>query len=381
MDFSLSEDQKMLVDTAASFAKKTSTVERFRTLRFSDPGWEPAMYRQMGELGWLGVLFPEDVGGFGGRFVDFALMLTPLGQSLVPEPLLASVVLGGRAVDLAGSAEQKKRYLAPLCAGESVLALAHAERAARFDPALIALRAEKSGAGFRLSGEKVWVLAGHAADHIVVAARTGGSPGDRAGITLFVVERGAAGLEIESVQTMDGHRAGMLRFSGVEVGADAVLGEVDGGLEVLEDVLDGGAAAACAEGLGVAERVLAMTVEYLKTREQFGVPIGSFQALQHRAVDMFVEVETCRSLAIEAAIRVDEGERAARQSAISAAKAQLSIGGRLVVNQAIQLHGGIGITEEHDIGLYFKRMRVLTTVCGDEAYHVRRFASLPDFAL
>lgn len=373
MNFDLSEDQKMLADTAASFVKKSSPVERFRKLRFAEPGWDPAVWKQMGELGWLGVIYPEELGGFGGRFVDLALILVELGKSLVPEPILPSVVLAGRAILLGGTEAQQKRWLEPMIAGDTVLALAYAERDARFDPGRVATTAARSDTGYVLTGDKVWVLAGHAADHIVVSARTGD------GVTLFVVDRGAPGLSLESVKTMDGHRAGMLRLEGVEVGADAVLGPVGGGLPILEDVLDGAAAAACAEGLGTLVRSLDMTLEYLKTREQFGVKIGVFQALQHKAVDMFVEVETCRSLTYEAALRMDEGDAGERRAAIAAAKAYLATGGRQVTGQAIQLHGGIGVTEEHDIGLFFKRHRILSTLFGDADHHVRRFASLPSF--
>jgi alkylation response protein AidB-like acyl-CoA dehydrogenase len=228
-----------------------------------------------------------------------------------------------------------------------------------------------------LRGEKVWVLGGHAADLLLVSARTGG--GGAGGLSLFAVDRGAPGLEVRPVATMDGRRAAMVRLGGVEVGEERLVGDEGGALPVLEEVLDAGAAAACAEGVGIADAVLRMTVGYLTTREQFGVPIGSFQALQHRAVDMFVETELLRSIALEAAIRVGGDEPEARAAAVSAAKVQLSTGGRFVTSQGIQLHGGIGVTDEHDVGLYFKRMQVLASLFGDEEYHVTRFSSLPGF--
>jgi alkylation response protein AidB-like acyl-CoA dehydrogenase len=380
MNFDLTEDQKMLVQTAASFVKKTSPVERLRRLRDDERGWEPAVWRQMGDLGWLGIPFPDELGGFGGRFIDAALVIEQLGATLVPEPYIPSVVLGGMAVLRAGDDAQRRRWLEPLIAGETSLALAWAERDGRYDPASVATRAERDGAGWRLSGEKVFVQNGHAADHLVVSARTGGAPRERDGVSLFVVERGAPGVALQPVKTIDGQRAAMLRLDGVAVGAEHALGPEGGAAAVLEGVLDLGAAAACAEGVGIAQAVLDMTVEYLKTREQFGVKIGVFQALQHRAVDMFVEVELCRSMGIMAGIRADDPDPVARQRAVSAAKAQLSAGGRFVVRQAIQLHGGIGCTDEHDVGLYFKRMEALAHLYGDEEAHVARFASLPSFS-
>lgn len=381
MNFDLNEDQKMLVDTAASFAKKSSPVQRFRGLRWSELGYERSTWRQMGELGWLGVMLPEAVGGFGGRFVDAALVIEQLGASLVPEPYLASVVLGGRAILLAGTGEQHKRYLAPLCAGKVTLAFAYAEADGRYSPQSVGLSAQKQGTSYRLSGRKIWVLGGHDADHIVVSARTAGSQRDAGGISLFVVDKGSPGLSVESVKTMDGQRAAMLRFEDVAVAVEARLGEEGQALPIVENVLDGGAAASCAEGLGIAQRALDMTVDYLKTREQFGVKIGVFQALQHRAVDMFVAVQGCKSMSIEAAIQMDHADAEVRKSAVSAAKVQLSTGGRFVVNQAIQLHGGIGVTDEHDIGLYFKRMRTLTQLFGDEEFHVDRYGSLSSFGI
>jgi alkylation response protein AidB-like acyl-CoA dehydrogenase len=226
----------------------------------------------------------------------------------------------------------------------------------------------------KLTGEKIFVLGGHDADHFVVSAR------ETSGDSLYVVDKGAAGLSVRPVRTMDGQHAAIVKLDGVEVSGEQRLSA--GGApaaETLEWVIDQATAAVCAEGLGIVQAVLRMTTEYLRTREQFGVKIGSFQALQHRAVDMFVEVELCRSTAILAAIKANDADVVERKTAISAAKAQLGAGGKLVVQQAIQLHGGIGITDEHDVGLYFKRMHVLNTLFGDEEHHVRRFASLPSF--
>lgn len=380
MNFDLSEDQKLFVKTAADFAKKSSPLERARRLRDHAQGYEPAVWKEMGELGFLGVSFSEAAGGFGGRFIDAALILEKLGTTLVPEPYIPSVVLAGRALEKAGTPEQIERYLAPMMAGEKVLAVAALEAKSRFAPSWVETRAEKTAGGITLSGDKTWVVAGHVADAFVVSAREHGDAGDRDGISLFVVDRDTAGLEIQPATTMDGRGAAMLALRNVTVSEQARLGEAGAGFAILEDIADAGCAAACAEGLGIIDTVLWMTVDYLKTREQFGVKIGTFQALQHRAVDMFVEAELCRSMSILASLAIDELAGDERKAAVSAAMAQLAMGGRLVVRQAIQLFGGIGITDEADVGLYFKRLESLTHIFGDENTHVCRYGSLPTFA-
>jgi alkylation response protein AidB-like acyl-CoA dehydrogenase len=380
MNFDLSQDQKMLADSAASFAKKSSPVTRMRKLRDDPFGYERKVWKQMGELGWLGLPFSEAQGGFGGSMVDVAILLEHLGSTLVPEPYLSSVILAGTTLARAGSAAQHKRFLEPLIAGDATSALAWCERQGRYDASDVATRAEPTaGGGARLDGEKVFVLGGHDADWLVVSARERGAQRDPHGVSLFVIARGAPGVEIQPIKTMDGQRAAIVRLRGAEVGLDARVGTAGAGAAILDESLDLGAAAACAEGLGIMQTVLRMTVDYLKTREQFGVKIGSFQALQHRAVDMFVEVELARSTMMLAAIKAADPDPIERRSAVSAAKTQLAVGGKLVVQQAIQLHGGIGVTDEHDVGLYFKRMTVLNALFGDEEFHVRRFGALPSF--
>lgn len=378
MDFELSADQKMIVETAATFVKKELPVERMRHLREDAVGWSKEMWKQMGELGWLGIMHPDTVGGFGGSFVDAALIVEKFGNNLVSEPFVASAILAATALR-GGSEEQQVRFLAPMVAGDTSLALAWAERAGRFDPAIVSTRAEKAGDGYRLRGEKVWVLNGQAADHFVVSARTSGRDGDAEGLSLFVVDADAVGVTRTTVKTMDGQKAATLSLD-VFVDADRLLGVEGAGLPALERALDYGAAATVAEGHGVMKTALDMTVEYLKTREQFGVKIGVFQALQHKAVDMFIETELTKSVMLMAAIKVDSEDPLERKRAVSVAKAQLAMSGRFVAQQSIQLHGGVGVTDEHDIGLYFKRMHVLTTLFGDEEFHLARFASLPSFA-
>jgi alkylation response protein AidB-like acyl-CoA dehydrogenase len=333
MNFDLSEDQRLLVDTVASFVKKQSPVGRARKLREDATGWEKNVWRQMGEFGWLGVAFPEDAGGLGQSFVDAALILEQFGTTLVPEPYVPLLVAGTALVRAAGPKEASK-WLAPAIEGKTSLAFANADGR--------------------------WVINGHAADHIVVA------DGDK----LLVVDR--AGAEITPVQTMDGRKAAMLKVKKPA----ATFEKAREAIELANDV---GAAAACAEGAGIMRTVLAMTCDYLRTREQFGVKIGTFQALQHRAVDMFVETELSRSTSILAMIKIAAEDADERRSAISAAKVQLAWGGRYVTQQSIQLHGGIGITDEADVGLYFKRMHILNTLYGDEEHHLARFANLPSF--
>jgi alkylation response protein AidB-like acyl-CoA dehydrogenase len=379
MNFDLSDEQRLLVDTITSFAKKQSPLTRLRALRQDPVGWTREVWKQMGELGLLGISLPEEAGGAGGTFVDAALVLEHLGTTLVPEPLLPSLVAAAPILRL-GTADQRARWLAPFAAGDASLALAWAETRSRYDIVDVQTRAERHEGGYRLTGEKRFVLNGHAADFVVVSART--SSGDPQGVSLFVVDRDTPGLAVQAVKTMDGHHAAMLSFSGAVIPADRLLGAVDdggGARDALEEAMDIGAAGACAEGAGITRTVLHMTTDYLRTREQFGVKIGTFQALQHRAVDMFVETELCKSTAILAAIRAGDPDPAERKSAVSAAKVQLSVGGRYVTQQAIQLHGGIGVTDEHDVGLYFKRMHILNVLFGDEEHHVARFGALPGF--
>jgi alkylation response protein AidB-like acyl-CoA dehydrogenase len=251
--------------------------------------------------------------------------------------------------------------------GKTSLALAYAERASRHDATHVRTTAIKEGTGWKLSGEKVFVLNGHAADQIVVSAKLGD------GICLFVLDRDTPGLVIVPIKHIDGTRGALLRLEGAVVADDRRLNEPGKGAAILEHAIDYGAAAACAEGLGVVDTMLALTVSYLKERKQFDVPIGSFQALQHRAVDMFVQVQLCRATNVLAAVRADEPDAAIRRADISAAKVQLATGGKLVAQQSIQLYGGVGITDEYDIGLYFKRMQALNALFGDEEHHVSRF--------
>ncbi|MBM4362263.1 MAG: acyl-CoA dehydrogenase family protein [Deltaproteobacteria bacterium] len=379
MDFTLTDDQKMLVDTVKNFVKKDSPVERLRALRESEIGWDRGLWARMGELGWLGVPYPESVGGIGGSFTDVGLIVEQLGTTLVAEPYVPSVVVAGLTVLRAGTEAQAAELLGPMIEGKTSLALATAEAGSRYDVARVATTARRAGAGYVLSGRKEWVINGQAADHLIVSARTGGSGAERAGISLFAVPRSAAGVTVKTVNCMDSHKAGFVELADVSVGANALLGAEGQAADLLDRAMDLGAAASCCEGSGVNQSVLAMTRDYLCEREQFGVKIGTFQALQHRLVDMFVQTELCKSTAILSMIRGDDDDAEERARAVSVAKKQLIRGGYFVTRQSIQLFGGIGVTDEHDVGLFFKRMHTLAALYGDEEHHVARYAGLAGF--
>lgn len=379
MNFDLTEEQQMIQEQVAKFVANESPVSRFRQLRETERGWEPSMWTQMAEQGWLSIEVPEAHGGFGGNFVDVAVILEQLGRGLVPEPFIPSVVLAGGILRDLASDDQREAFLTPMIEGRTSLAFAYAERQSRYALADCLTTAEPDGDGFTISGEKVWVLNGHAADQIIVVARTAGGQLDESGLSLFVVDGDAEGLTRIRVPGMDGQRSAVLRFEGVRVGADRLLGAAGEALPTIEKAIDRGAAAACAEGQGQIRELFERTVAYLKEREQFGVKIGSFQALQHVASDMYAETELCASTSILASIQADNPDEEVRKAEVSAAKLQLADGGWFVQENAIQLFGGIGVTDEQDEGLFFKRLRVLNGLFGDADWHVARFQSLKRF--
>jgi alkylation response protein AidB-like acyl-CoA dehydrogenase len=288
-------------------------------------------------------------------------------------------VLGGGLISRLGTEDQVERFLAPMIEGRTSLAFAYTERQSRYNAHDCLTTAELEGSTWTLRGQKIWVLNGHAADHLVVLARTAGSQLDAEGLSLFVVDSGTTGLQITRLNGMDGQRAAVVDLDGVQVEADRLLGAEGEALAHVEWALDRGAAAACAEGQGAIQELFDRTLAYLKEREQFGVPIGSFQALQHRCADMFAEVELCKGTAILAAIQADSDDEEERKAEISAAKHQLSRGGWYVQENAIQLLGGVGVTDEQDEGLFFKRLRVLYGLFGDSDHHIERFQRLGRF--
>ena len=377
MQLVLSEDQELLAKTAADFASERSPLARMRALRdASDPvGFSRPLWKEMAELGWVGIPFPEAYGGAGMGFSELAVVLEALGRVLAPEPFLSSVALGGQALLRAGSEAQKKEWLPRLVAGEALLALAHQEKGSRYDLQRVDTRARREGDGYVLSGEKIAVVDGSAADAFIVAARSAGGAADAAGISLFLVPAKTQGVRIERQWRVDSRNAAIVRFDNARVPQGALLGSEGEGLATLEQVVDLATAALCAEMLGSMSEAFARTIHYLKNRIQFGVPIGSFQGLKHRAAWMFTEIELCRSAVMGAVRALDAGDADASKL-VSLAKAKCSETAILVGNEAIQMHGGIGMTDEHEIGFFLKRARVAELTFGDAAWHRARWARL-----
>ena len=380
MLFSLTDEQQLLRESAAAFVRDRSSLRRIRALRDSRDadGFSRELWTQMAELGWLGIVFPEESGGLGLGYKELALVLEEFGKGLMPEPWLSTVLLGGGAVSRGGSDAQRAAILPGVIAGSRLLALAYQEAQSRYDLCQVATRAERAGDGWRLRGEKRLVLDGHVADRLVVSARTSGAEHEPEGVTLFVLDAHAPGITITRQWAVDSRNAAIVALDGVPAAPSDVLGDVGRGGALLADVIDRATAGLCAEMLGSMEAAFAMTLEYLKTRQQFGVPIGSFQALKHRAALLFTEIELARSTVMAAAMALDEGHPRAAEF-ISVAKARCSDTGMLVANESVQMHGGIGMTDEHDIGFFLKRARAAEITFGDGAYHRNRFATLQGF--
>ncbi len=375
----LTEDQAILARTASAFAAERLPLSRLRKLRedAGGLGYSREMWAEMASLGWTGIPFSEADGGAGLGLAEVVLVTEALGRRLAPEPFVASVMLAGQALAIAGSAAQRGEHLRPLVAGDKVLALALHERGARFDARRVATRAERTVAGgYRITGTKSHVAAAVGADALVVPARTGAA--EDASVTLFLVPAGAPGLSVARQHLIDSRNAGLVELRSVEVGAPAVIGPVGGGAEILDAVLDRATVALCGEMLGGMSEAFDRTLAYLKERTQFGVAIGSFQALKHRAARMFVEIELARSAVMAAARAVDDDLPMGR-ALVSVAKARCSDAYLLVANEAVQMHGGIGMTDEHDIGLFMKHARTAEMTFGDGAFHRNRFATLRGF--
>jgi alkylation response protein AidB-like acyl-CoA dehydrogenase len=372
----LDDETALVRDTALDFFAKRSPVAALRKLRDGHDalGFSLPLWRQMGELGWAGFLVPEQHGGSAFGCLGLGQVMEAAGRSLAASPLLSTALIGASALDLAGSERQKAAELPALAKGERLVALA-LEEGAHHAPYQIATRATRSGNGFRLDGEKRFVLDGHIADRLIVAARTSGGAGERRGITLFLVPGDAKGVQRTRTLMVDSRNAATIGLAGVEVAAEAVLGAVDDGAAVLEPVLDRARAGLAAEMLGSAAEAFERTVQYLKERKQFGVPIGSFQALKHRAALLFCEIELTRSAVTAALAALDARANESSQLA-SLAKAKAGDTFFLASNEGVQMHGGIGMTDEHEIGFFLKRARVAQAAFGDSAFHRDRYAEL-----
>ncbi|WBY16419.1 acyl-CoA/acyl-ACP dehydrogenase [Erythrobacteraceae bacterium WH01K] len=373
------DDQAMLADSASQFMAEEGAIKKqLRHWRDRDckDGFGHGLWKQFGEMGFTGILVDEDDGGLGMGHVEAGIVLEEIGRNLTPSPFLTSSVLAATALKHGGS-DVKGRYLPGLVAGESVFAVA-IDEGAKHNPDRIACKAEKSGNGFKLSGKKDYVVYGGSADMLVVAARTSGGDADQDGITLFAVPKDAAGMNHEAVRLVDSSMATHTTFDGVELDGDAVIGEVDGGREILNAMLDAGRAGSAAEGCGVARGAFDMTVDYLKQRKQFGQLIGEFQALQHRASHLYSEVEIARAVTIKAQQLLD-GNSENASLMVSVAKAKVAKAAGLSVKEGVQMHGGIGMTDEYDIGLYMKRDRALQEFLGDQYFHANRVAQLSGY--
>jgi alkylation response protein AidB-like acyl-CoA dehydrogenase len=375
----LTEEQTMLRDAAKDWTTEAAPVAALRKLRDqgSPFGFDPAAWKQMGEMGWAGVVVPEAYGGSEFGYRSLGLVLEETGRTLVASPLVSTALIAASALTLGGSTAQKDAWLGRIAAAEVVATLALEEHP-HHAPARTALKAVRSGEGWSLSGEKVFVLDGMAADLFIVAARTSGQPGDEAGITLFLVDGTAQGLTRRRLQTVDSRGVADLSFDQVQVGAGAVLGQIDQGFALLDQILDRARVGLAAEMVGSATQAFEITLEYLKTRSQFGQLIGTFQALQHRAAKMFTALEMTRSC-VEAALDAIDNNANDVRALASLTKAKASETLHLVSNEMVQMHGGIGMTDAHDAGLYMKRARVAEALFGGASFHRDRYAALMGF--
>lgn len=374
MDFSFTQEQVLLRNSVQRFVQDKYSFEARKAILASEEGWRRENWRAFAELGLMAAPFAEEYGGFGGGAIEAMIILEEFGKGLVVEPYLQTVILCGGLINIAGSKAQKAALLPQIASGDLILAFAYAEPQGRFNLADLVTRAEKSGDGFVLNGNKAVVAAAPWADKLLVSARTSGGQRDKDGITLFIVDRQAAGVNRRDYPTIDGQRASEISFENVRLSADAVIGQIGEGLVPLEEAMDRAIAAQCAEAVGCMRVLTDTTVEYCKTRKQFGQPIGKFQVLQHRMADMFMECEQSLSMTYMVNLKLDESETE-RMKAASAAKVQIGKSGRFVGQQAIQLHGGMGMTDELNVGHYFKRLTMIDAQFGNVDYHLKRFAT------
>ncbi|HEY1613876.1 MAG TPA: acyl-CoA dehydrogenase [Rhizomicrobium sp.] len=375
MDFSYSEEQELLRNTVAKFLSDHYDLETFRKIARSESGWRADYWKQFADLGLLGAAFPEEYGGLGGGALDTMIVMQEFGRALVVEPYAPTVVVGGGFLRHGGSEAQKQEWLPRIAGGEAVLAFAFAESQGRYNFADLVTTAKKQGDAFVLNGQKAVVIAAPFADVLLVTARTAGGQRDNRGISVFLVDRKAKGVQTRDYPTIDSLRASEVTFDQVEIPVANLIGTLDDGLPLIERVTDEAIAAHCAEATGAMKVLLDATVEYSKTRKQFGVPIGKFQVLQHRMVDMFMNYEQSVSIALMATLKLDESETE-RKKAVSAAKVQIGKAGRFIGQNAVQIYGGMGMTDELNVGHYFKRVTMIDTLYGNVDHHLKRYASL-----
>ena len=373
----LNEEQTLLKDSAKDLMTAAAPVTQFRALRDAkdELGYSKDLWTQMVDMGWAGICIPEEFGGLDFGFHGLGIVLEETGRTLAASPLVASILVGASAITLGGNETQKKQLLPKLAEGTLLMALA-LDETAHFSPHRIETRAELSAGGYKINGAKAFVLDGHIADTLIVATRTSGGTHDRQGITLFLVDQAAAGVEVTRTQMVDSRNAAKITFTNVTVEASAILGELDHGADILDPVLDRAALGMAAEMLGTSLEVFERTLAYLKERTQFETKIGAFQSLQHRAVDMYCNLELSKSILIDALSALDEGRDADLPTLASAAKAQLCETLHQISSEGIQMHGGIGMTDEYEIGFFLKRARVAEKTFGDAGYHYDRLATL-----
>ena len=374
MDFELNEEQRLLQESVSRMLAGAYGSEKRKRYAAEPAGFSRGLWRTYAELGLLGLPFDEAHGGVGGGAVETMIVMESFGRVLALEPYLASVVLGGGFVRLGGDAAVQSALLPRIASGDTLVAFAHAERQSRYDLADVAMSARREGSHVILDGEKTLVLGGDSADRLIVSARLSGTQRDKAGIGLFLVDATTEGIARRGYPAIDGRRAAEIAFTGVRVPASAAIGESGNAFGLIERVTGHAIAALCAEAVGAMDALQASTVDYLKTRKQFGVPIGNFQVLQHRAADMLIALEGARSMALFAAMMADDPDPAARRQALSAAKVQIGRSGRFIGQQAIQLLGGIGMTMEYPAGHYFKRLTAIDTLFGDADHHLALLA-------
>ena len=375
MDFNFTEEQDMVRDSLTRLVRENYAWETRMEAINSESGWQPAIWAQLAELGLLGMPFAEEDGGFGGGAVDAMIVMEEFGKGLVVEPFVPTVVCAGGFLKHAGTAAQKEEHIGGIVSGEQIFAFAYAEPRGRYDYANLETTAKKDSSGYVLNGHKAVVIGAPWATHLIVTARTSGGQSDRQGVSIFVVDKSADGVVTRDYATVDGRRASEVFFENASIPAEALIGEEGNGLPLIEQVTDEAIAAQCAEACGAMKVAHTMTVDYSRERKQFGVPIGKFQVLQHRMVDMFTEYEQSVSMTYLATLKLDAPE-AERKLTVSAAKVRVGQAARYIGQEAIQIHGGNGMTDEYAIGHYFKRLTIFDSEFGNVDHHMKRHIAL-----